>query len=161
MLTLAFFLALQPAPARETVVLIDDRAVKDQAPADFLSRVTDEIDKRKGMRAVRISQARKRLDARQDKALNGCGDDAGCLAAAALPAGGDVVVTVRLTKREGAFFLALTRINALRPQITDDAATLAGTVKDALGYVPEAVAELFPDAELEPESPAGQPPPAP
>ncbi|MBI1947397.1 MAG: hypothetical protein HYS27_17010 [Deltaproteobacteria bacterium] len=136
-----------PAPARITSVLLDDRAVKDQAPAAFLARTADEIAKLRGMQVTRISEARKRLAPKADHALSACGDDGGCLAAAARAAGGDLVVTVRLTKREGAFFLALTRVNALRPQITEDSGTLAGTDADALAAVPEAVAELFPDTE--------------
>lgn len=135
------------APARRTVVVLDDRAVKDQAPGPFLARVADEIGKLRGMSVVRFSEARKRLSAKADQLLSGCGDDAGCLATATRAAGGDLVVTVRLTKREGAFFLALTRVNALRPQVSDDSGTLSGSDADALAAVPEAVAELFPDAE--------------
>ena len=136
-----------PAPPRATVVIVDDRAVKDQAPAPFLARAVDEVGKLRGMSVVRFSEVRKRLSPKADQALSGCGDDAGCLATAARGVGGDVVVTVRLTKREGAFFLALTRVNALRPQMADDSGTLAGSDADALAAVPEAVAELFPDAE--------------
>ncbi len=143
-----------PAPApetatheRRTVVILDDRAVKDQAPAAFLARVVDEITKLRGMSVARFSEVRKRLAPKADQALSGCGDDPGCLATAARGAGGDIVVTVRLTKREGALFLALTRVNALRPQIADDSGTLAGNDTDALAAVPEAVSELFPDTE--------------
>ena len=135
------------APQRRTVVILDDRAVKDQAPPAFLARVVDEVTKLRGMSVVRFSEARKRLAPKADQALSGCGDDPGCLAAAARGAGGDIVITVRMTKREGAFFLAVTRVNALRPQIADDSGTLAGNDADALAAVPEAVAELFPDTE--------------
>ncbi len=147
-------LAQTPAPPppptptpRMTEVILDDRAVKDQGPPAFLAKTADEIGKLRGMRVTRFSEARKRLSPKADQALAGCGDDAGCLATAARAAGGDVVVTVRLTKREGAFFVALTRVNALRPQIADDSGTLAGSDADALAAVPDAVTELFPDAE--------------
>jgi hypothetical protein len=140
-----------PVPAvKPTVIVVDDRAVKDQAPAPFLARTLAELGRRKGLQVVRMSESRKRLDARSDQALSACGDDAGCLATAAREMDGNAVVTVRLTKREGAFFLALTRINALRPQMADDAGTLAGTEADALAFVPEAVGDLFADAELLP-----------
>lgn len=135
------------AAARVTEVILDDRAVRDQGPPAFLAKAADEIGKLRGMRVTRFSEARKRLGPKADQALAGCGDDAGCLATAARGAGGDIVVTVRLTKREGASFVALTRINALRPQIADDSGTLAGTDADALAAIPEAVSELFPDAE--------------
>ncbi|OGQ23906.1 MAG: hypothetical protein A2138_10855 [Deltaproteobacteria bacterium RBG_16_71_12] len=136
-----------PPPTRTTAVILDDRAVKDQAPPAFLARAAEEIGKLRGMQVTRFSEARKRLAPKADHALSGCGDDAGCLATAARAVGGDLVVTVRLTKREGAYFVALTRVNALRPQISEDSGTLAGTDADALAAVPEAVAELFPDAE--------------
>ncbi|MCC7074632.1 MAG: hypothetical protein IT383_25210 [Deltaproteobacteria bacterium] len=147
-------LAQTPAPpppplpaARVTEVILDDRAVKDQGPPAFLAKTAEEIGKLRGMRVTRFSDARKRLGPKADQALAGCGDDAGCLATAARAAGGDIVVTVRLTKREGASFVALTRVNALRPQITDDSGTLSGSDADALALIPEAVTELFPDAE--------------
>lgn len=144
LLAVTLALACQTPPAPSTVVLLDDRVVKDQAPGAFLQRVAEEIGKRKGLRAVRLSDARKKLDARGEKSLAGCGDDAGCLASAARSLGAEVVVTVRLTRREDAYFLAITRISALRPQMTDDAATLAGTDADALKFVAEGVGELFP-----------------
>ncbi|MCC7111835.1 MAG: hypothetical protein IT382_21245 [Deltaproteobacteria bacterium] len=135
------------APARRTVVILDDRTVKDQAPGPFLTRVADEIGRLRGMSVVRFSEARKRLTPKADLSLSGCGDDAGCLATASRAAGGDLVVTVRLTKREGASFLALTRVNALRPQVSEDSGNLSGSDAEAFAAVPEAVAELFPDAE--------------
>lgn len=135
------------APVKTTVVVLDDRAVKDQAPPAFLTRTQDELAKLRGIAVVRFSDARKRLAPKADQALSGCGDDAGCLATAGRGVGGDLVVTVRLTKREGAFFVALTRVNTLRPQVSEDSGTLSGTEADALAAVPEAVAELFPDAE--------------
>lgn len=135
------------APARAVVVILDDRAVKDQAPPAFLTRASEELSKLRGITVQRFSEARKRLTPKADLALSGCGDDAGCLATAARAAGGDLVLTARLTKREGAYFVALTRVNALRPQISEDSGTLAGTEPDALAAIPEAVAELFPDAE--------------
>lgn len=144
-----------PAPAKSgeahaTVVILDDRATRDQAPARFLARAAEELARRKDIAVVKFSEARRRLDARANRALGGCGDDVGCLAAAARDAGGDIVVTVRLTKREGAFFLAVTRTNALRPQISDDEATLSGSEEDALRWLPEAIAELFADTEVAP-----------
>jgi hypothetical protein len=137
-----------PGVVKATVVVVDDRATKDQAPAAWIAKTIAELGKRKGIAIVRMSEGRRRLDARADKALQGCGDDAGCLATAVRDMGGDIVVTVRLTKREGAFFLALTRISALRPQMTDDAGTLAGNENDALAFIPEAVGDLFADVEL-------------
>lgn len=135
------------APTRAIVVILDDRAVKDQAPPAFLTRTIEELAKLRGISVQRFSEARKRLTPKADLALSGCGDDAGCLATAARAAGGDLVLTARLTKREGAYFVALTRVNALRPQMSEDSGTLAGTEPDALAAIPEAVAELFPDAE--------------
>jgi hypothetical protein len=132
---------------RPMVVVIDDRRVKDQAPAAFVDAAVEEIARRRGIVTLRMSEGRKRLDARGNRQLTGCGDDVGCLATAAREMGGDVVVMLRLTKREGASFLAITRTSALRPQMSDDAATLSGTDKDALAFVPEGVAELFADAE--------------
>lgn len=135
---------------KPVVVLVDDRAVQDQAPPSVLSKLVSEFARRKSMRAVKLSDARKALGARSEKALSACGDDAGCLATAARELGADVVVVARLTKREGASFLALTRISALRPQITDDAATLAGSDADAVAFVPEGVEQLFPNVEVAP-----------
>jgi hypothetical protein len=132
---------------KPTVILLDDRVVKDQAPGVFLARAEAELVKRRDIKVVKISEGRKKLDARANKELSGCADDAGCLATAARDMGADLVVTVRLTRREGAFFLAFTRISALRPQMSDDAGTLAGTDADALAAVPEQIADLFPDAE--------------
>lgn len=140
-----------PAP---TVVVVDDRAVKDQAPAAFIARAIEEIERRRGLVTLRMSEGRRRLEPRADRALAACSDEAGCLAAGAREMGGDIVVTLRLTRREGASFLAVTRVNALRPQIADDEGTLAGTDKEALAAVPEAVSELFADTEMEPVPPA-------
>jgi hypothetical protein len=152
---LAFVLALAlqsppppPRPPPQTIVLLDDRVVKDQAPGAFLTRVAEEIGLRKSLRVVRISDARKRLDARGEKTLAGCADEAGCLASTARAVGADLVVTVRLTRREDAYFLAITRISALRPQMSDDAATLAGTDADALKFVAEGIGELFPGEQI-------------
>ncbi len=165
MLSLALLVALQaplaptpigappPAPAAAAraedavVIALDNRIVKDQAPGAFLTRTVAALEKLRGVRVLRISDGRKRLDARGDKELSRCADDAGCLATAAREIGADIVVTVRLTRRTGAYFLALTRISALRPQMSDDAATLAGSEQDALKFVADAVAELFPDTE--------------
>ena len=145
--------AAAPAPpaapaVAATVVLVDDRLVKDQAPSGFVQKIAAEIGRRRGMRVVLASEGRKRLDPKGDKAFSGCADDAGCLATAAREMGAEIVVTARLTRRDGAYFLALTRISALRPQASDDAATLAGTDADALAFIPEGVGELFPDAEI-------------
>ena len=129
-------------------MLVDDRDVKDQAPPAFVAKVIAEIARRKGLQPERLSVARKRLDAREDRDLASCGDDAGCLATIGRELDAKLVVTIRLTKREGAFLVAVTRINALRPQASDDAGTLAGTDADALAAIPDAVAELFPEVEL-------------
>ena len=138
--------------APDTLVVVDDRAVKDQAPAPFLERVIAELKKRKGLRIERMSEGRKRLDAREDKALTTCGDDAGCLATAGREMGAATVVFARLTKRDdggtGAYFVAVTRVNALRPQAADDAGTLAGTEADALAAMSDAISELFSEVEL-------------
>jgi hypothetical protein len=167
MLTVALVLALQqpsppPAPTvppatapvvvqeKVTLVVVDDRALVDQAPAGFLDKAIQEIDRRKGLKAVRMSELRKKLDAHENQKLGKCGDDAGCLATAAREMGADIVLLVRLIKRDGedARFLALTRINALRPQVAEDAGTIVGSEKDALPQVPAQIAELFPEAEL-------------
>lgn len=134
--------------ARPTVVVVDDRGVKDQAPGPFIARAIEELERRKGFVTLRMSEGRKRLDPRAARALAACGDDAGCLAAGGRDMGGDVVVTLRLTRRESASFLAVTRISALRPQMTDDEGTLSGNDRDALAAVPDAIGELFADAEL-------------
>jgi hypothetical protein len=138
---------------RERLVIVDDRAVKDQAPAPFLDRVVVEIGKRKGLRVERLSAARERLQDKEDQALAACGDEAGCLATAARLVGADAVVLVRMTRRDGeeARFVATTRINALRPQIQEDAGGIAGSEKDALPLVVEQVADVFPETELRPE----------
>lgn len=138
------------APAKEpdTLVVVDDRATKDQAPAAFIDRVVSELGKRKGMAIERMSLSRKRLDDREDKALTTCGDNAGCLATAGREMGARIVVFARLTKRDGAFFVAVTRVNALRPQASSDEGTLAGTDSDALAAIPEAISELFAEVEL-------------
>lgn len=149
-----------PAPRtpRPTVVVVDDRAVKDQAPAQFITRAIEELERRRGLVTLRMSEGRRRLDPRADRALAACSDDAGCLAAGGRDMGGDIVVTLRLTRREGASFLAVTRVNALRPQMADDEGTLAGTDQGALAAVPEALSELFADTELE-AAPRGPPAP--
>ena len=159
MLILAFALIAQVAspasppievPAKEpdTLVVVDDRATKDQAPAAFIDRVVSELGKRKGMVIERMSMSRRRLDDREDKALTTCGDNAGCLATAGREMGARIVVFARLTKRDGAFFVAVTRVNALRPQASSDEGTLAGTDTDALAAIPEAISELFAEVEL-------------
>ncbi len=142
-----------PAPAPplkepDTLVVVDDRATKDQAPPAFIDRVVSELGKRKGFAIERMSVARKRLDDREDKALSTCGDNAGCLATAGREMGARIVVFARLTKRDGAFFVAVTRVNALRPQASSDEGTLAGTDTDALAAIPDAISELFAEIEL-------------
>lgn len=141
--------ASTPAKSRARVVLVDDRAVKEQAPAAFLDRVMGDLAQRKGLSPVRLSAVRGRLAPADEAALAGCGDDAGCLATAARVLGADVVVLVRVTRREGedARFVATTKINALRPQIQDDSGGIAGSERDALPLVSEQVAELFPQTE--------------
>jgi hypothetical protein len=140
------------APAKEkepdTLVVVDDRATKDQAPPAFLDRVIGELGKRKGLAIERMSVARKKLDEREDKALTTCGDNAGCLATAGREMGARIVVFARLTKRDGAYFVAVTRVNALRPQASADEGTLAGTDADALAAIPDAISELFAEVEL-------------
>lgn len=140
--------AKEPPKVVDTLVVIDDRATKDQAPPAFLERVIGELSKRKGLAIERMSAARKRIDAREDKALAACGDNAGCLATAGRAMGAQIVVFARLTKRDGAFFVAITRVNALRPQASDDEGTLAGSEQDALAAVPDAIGELFAEIEL-------------
>jgi hypothetical protein len=132
------------------MVVVDDRAIKDQAPAAFLERVIAEIGKRKGLRAARMSAVRAQLHPKEEQALAACGDDAGCLATAGRALGAESVVLVRVTRRDGeeARFVATTRINALRPQMQDDSGGIAGTEKDALPLVIEQVAELFPESEM-------------
>src|SRR5688572_25105284 len=139
-----------PAPVKEpdTLVVVDDRATKDQAPPAFIDRVIGELGKRKGFAIERMSVARKRLDEREDKALTTCGDNAGCLATAGREMGARIVVFARLTKRDGAFFIAVTRVNALRPQASADEGTLVGNEDDALAAIPDAVSELFAEVEL-------------
>jgi hypothetical protein len=132
----------------DTLVVVDDRATKDQAPPAFIDRVVSELGKRKGLAIERMSTARKRLDEREDRALTTCGDNAGCLATAGREMGARIVVFARLTKRDGAFFVAITRVNALRPQASSDEGTLAGTDADALAAIPEAISELFAEVEL-------------
>ena len=141
-----------PVPARrDTLVLVDDRSVKDQAPPAFVARVVEELARRKGLQPERLSIARKRLAPREDKELAACGDDAGCLATIGRELDAKLVVTIRLTRPPSGgagAFLAITRVNALRPQASDDAGTLVGTDADALAAVPESVGELFADFEL-------------
>ena len=140
---------LAPAapPTRTTVVVIDDRTTKDQAPPAFIAQTLVQLQKRKGMTPVLMSEVRKRLSPRSEQALTSCGDDAGCLAKATGEMGGDLVVSLRLNKRDEAFFLAMSRINALRPQFADDTATLVASEREALASVPAAVDELFADTE--------------
>jgi hypothetical protein len=138
----------EPIREPDTLVVVDDRATKDQAPPAFLDRVISELGKRKGLAVERMSVARKRLDEREDKALTTCGDNAGCLATAGREMGARIVVFTRLTKRDGAFFVAVTRVNALRPQAAMDEGTLAGNDADALAAIPDAISELFAEVEL-------------
>lgn len=140
--------AKEPVKEPDTLVVVDDRATKDQAPPAFLDRVISELGKRKGLAVERMSVARKRLDEREDKALTTCGDDAGCLATAGREMGARIVVFTRLTKRDGAYFVAVTRVNALRPQASSDEGTLAGNDADALAAIPDAISELFAEVEL-------------
>lgn len=144
--------AVKPAAkvVRERIIVVDDRAVKDQAPASFIDRVVAEIGKRKGLKAERLSALRDRLDDKDAQALSACGDEAGCLATAARALGADSVVFVRVTRRDGeeARFVATTRVNALRPQIQEDSGGIAGSEKDALPLVTEQVGDIFPEAEL-------------
>lgn len=102
------------------------------------------------MRLVRFSDASSTIDAHTRHTLTRCADEPGCLAAAAAPLGVDEVLIVRVTRREEATFIALTRVNALRPQLSEDAATLVATEMDALAFAAEAVEELWPGVELLP-----------
>src|SRR5438046_4130863 len=56
-----------PVPTvKPTVVVVDDRIVKDQAPGPFLTRTVAELQRRRDFRVVPISEARKKLDARSN-----------------------------------------------------------------------------------------------
>ena len=138
------------AAVTRATVLVDDRAVTDQAPPAVIAKLAAEINRRVALRAQLLSGARKALDDKADNALSSCGDDAGCLATAARDVGATWVVTARVTRREGAVFVALTLVNALRPQRTEDAATLVGSDAEAVAFVTAGVEELFPGSELQP-----------
>lgn len=75
------------------------------------ARLAELVTKRSGAHVISPDDVRAMLEHEADKQLMGC-DEAGCLSELAQALGAEEVVSARVTRHEGAFALALTRLDS-------------------------------------------------
>jgi hypothetical protein len=146
--------AVPPLP-RAPLILLDDRAVKEQASPALLLQAAAAITARTGVPVVLLSDAAKALADADQKALATCAARP-CLAGVGKKLAADVVVTTRVQRTEGVYVLTLSRVTALAEVPFVEDARLARTEAELTTALTDSVNTVFPALGKKAAQPPGE-----